>query len=227
MPIVPYAPRVPLAQIGVAPQIAELVAMNTKDTKALTTSLARAERLAAEGYTFRVVRGTVPLDGRVAEGIVEVKGQPTQHKRRATGETYTDPHGPYTIDTRGGTCTCPAFANRGGCPHVLAAQEFLAAWERGESLPVTNAALQELIALREIGGSRFHCQDKRVVVFRNWERAAAYWEAEGLVEVCELVELSRTGITELRDAGKYVGFLLVTQRNQAPIDFGKTQGARA
>lgn len=178
----------------------------------MTTSLARAERLPLEGYTFRRVSSF----GRV---IVEVQGQPTQHKRRATGETYIDPHGPYSVDPSERTCTCAAFANRGVCPHIDAACQWLEHWERGESAPVSREAIQDLIALREIGGDRYHCQERRVVVFRNWERASAYWESQGLVELCELVALHSHDLKSLHEAGRYVGLLLVTKA-ACPINFG-------
>ena len=178
-----------------------------RDTKAITTSIARSETLLWSGYKMR----------RVAPGIVEVKGQPTEHKTRSGG-TRIDPHGPYAVDTRARTCTCPAFANRSVCAHLPAAIEFHAALERGESPLIRKIELsRELIALKEIDGDRYHCQDRRIVVFRSWESAGAYWQEQELVSLCQPDELKSCNLEELAATGKYAGLMLHTSEGVQAI----------
>ncbi len=175
----------------------DLSAMTTgRDTKALTTSIVRSQTLLWSGYKMR----------RVRAGIVEVKGEPTQHKMR-TGGIRIDTHGPYTVDTAARTCTCAGFANRGLCAHLPAAMEFHQAWERGESPEIRMVTYsKQLIALKEIEGTRYHCEDRRIVVFRSWEAAGAYWDARPeLVESVEPVELRSVDLEELAATGKYAG----------------------
>lgn len=180
----------------------DLTAMPTgRETKAITTSLMRSQTLLWSGYKMR----------RLRAGIVEVKGQPTEHKMR-TGGIRIDTHGPYTVDTEARTCTCAGFANRSICAHLPAAMEFHAAYERGESPTVRMVSIsRELIALREIEGSRYHCQEGRIVVFRSWEQAGAYWDARpDLIEYTELVELTSSDLEELAATGRYAGLMLET-----------------
>lgn len=185
MPIIPHS---------------DLTAMTGRDAKALTTSFARSEVLAFQGYKFR----------RLAENIVEAQGKPTFHKNRKTGETYVDPHGPYIINTDARTCTCLAFANRGGCCHLPYAKKWLESWERGESMTVQLVEISKNpIALREIEGCRYQADsERRVVVFRDWQAAGDYWEREGLTSLCELVELRSVDLEEIAATGRYAGLSL-------------------
>lgn len=212
---------------------ADLTAMTTgRDTKALTTSIVRSKTLLWSGYKMCV---TMP-------GLVEVKGQPTEHKTRS-GAVRIDPHGPYTVDTRAGTCSCMGFANRGLCAHLPAACEFYAAWERGESPQIRLVRFsKELIALKEIEGERYHvdAQTRRVVVFRDWAEAGAYWEAAGLVEHTELTELTSLKLEELAarrsseapHERRYAGLVLQTTDGAQPIPLpeltrsGRQEGLR-
>ncbi|MBB6053313.1 hypothetical protein [Armatimonas rosea] len=172
-----------------------------RETKAITTSLMRSQTLLWKGYKMR----------RVQAGVVEVKGQPTEHKIRGGG-TRIDTHGPYTVDTIARTCTCAGFANRSICAHLPAAMEFHAAYQRGESPTVRMVTIsRELIALREIEGSRYHCQEGRIVVFRSWEQAGAYWnQRPDLIEHTELVELRSIDLEELAATRRYAGLMLET-----------------
>lgn len=180
----------------------DLNAMPTgRETKAITTSLMRSQTLLWKGYKMR----------RVQANIVEVKGEPTVHKTRSGG-TRIDTHGPYTVDTKARTCTCAGFANRSMCAHLPAAMEFHDAYERGESPTIRMVSIsKELIALREIEGSRYHCEAGRIVVFRSWELAAAYWDARpDLIEHTEPRELRSLDLEELAATRKYAGLMLQT-----------------
>lgn len=189
-----------------------VIAMKPRDARAATTSIIRAETLAAEGYRFK----------RVRPGVVEVKGKPTTHRRR-DGSTRIDPHGPYTVDTVAETCPCLAFGYRGVCPHILPAQEFEAALERGESMEVRATRIDsDMIVLREIGGERLLCRDGRVIVFRSYETAASYWSGRRLVETCEIAKAT---VQQLQESKLYIGMHLVTDRQDAPIDFGFSRPA--
>ena len=183
--------------------------MTGRDTKALTTSFARSETLATEGYTFT----------RVSDHIAIAQGQPTTHRKRGTGEIYIDPHGPYTVDTDARTCSCPAFANRGGCCHLPAAKRWLDAWKAGRSVRVHLVSLSKSpIAFREVTGSRYHCQDGRVVIFRSWEAAGTYWAGnEDINLVTEPVELRSVDLEELAATGKYAGLMLHTSEGVQAI----------
>ncbi len=193
MPILPYS---------------DLTAMTTgRDTKALTTSIVRSQTLLWSGYKMR----------RLSAGIVEVKGQPTEHKTRSGG-IRIDPHGPYTVNTIARTCTCAGFANRGLCAHLPAAIAFHQAWERGESPEIRMVTYsKQLIALREIEGTRYHCEDRRIVVFRDWEAAADYWQEDGVRQITEPVELTSQDLEELAATRKYAGLLLQTAEDAQPI----------
>ena len=179
----------------------DLTAMTGRDAKALTTSFARSQVLAFQGYKFR----------RLAEKVVEAKGKPTFHKNRKTGETYVDPHGPYVIHTEDRTCTCPAFANRGGCCHLPYAKKWLESWERGESMMVQLVELSKNpIGFKEIEGNRWLADsERRVVIFRDWSAAGCYWQNNGLVSLCQPEELRSTELEELAATGRYAGMVLV------------------
>lgn len=188
MPIIPHS---------------DLTAMTGRDAKALTTSFARSQVLAFQGYKFR----------RLAKNIVEAQGKPTVHKNRKTGETYVDPHGPYIINTTDSvcTCTCPAFANRGGCCHLPYAKRWLESWERGESMTVQLVELSKNpIGFREIEGSRWLADsERRVVIFRDWSAAGRHWQDNDLVSLCQPEELRSTELEELAATGRYAGMVLV------------------
>ena len=194
MPIIPYS---------------DLTAMTGRDTKALTTSFARSEALAFQGYKFRRLEG----------GLVEAQGKPTTHRKRGTNEIYIDPHGPYLVDTKARTCTCPAFANRGGCCHLPYALRWLESWEKGESMTVHLVSLSKSpIAFREVDGSRYHCEGGRIVVFRDWSAAGAYWATnEDINLVTKPVELRSIDLEELAATGKYAGLALQTSEGVQPI----------
>lgn len=183
--------------------------MTGRDAKALTTSFARSEVLAFQGYKFR----------RLADGVVEAQGKPTSHKNRKTGEIYIDPHGPYIINTKARTCTCPAFANRGACCHLPYAMRWLASWEAGESMTVQLVELsRNPIAFKEIEGERFHCQEGRIVVFRDWTAAGAYWAARSEInEITEPTELRSIELEELAAKNRYAGLMLMTADGAQPI----------
>lgn len=207
MPIVSPGPR------AVQPEKTEIVAVNPRKALGITTSLANAETLMAQGYNFRRhVSG-----GRT---LVVVEGKPTVHRNRLTKELYLQPHGPYTVDVEAGTCPCAGFQHHDGvCKHAAAARVFDEFWREGQSVPVIREALEAMSALKEIDGERYHVQDRRVVVFRNYARAGAYWQEHGLIEHCELHTLTSAGRAAIQGAGKYVGLRLVTASGHKDIDF--------
>lgn len=177
--------------------------MTGQDTTALGTSFTRSWTLYVEGYKFRHVEGKVVL----------VQGKPTAHTKRATGEKYINPHGPYTVNTAPSaqTCTCPAFANRGGCCHIPAATRWLEAHERGESVDIyTIERSKNYIAFQQVGGDLFHVDKlRRIVVFRDFTAAGDYWDADPeLIEHTELVQLTSRNLEELAATGKYAGLAL-------------------
>ena len=170
--------------------------------KGISTTVAKADTLLQDGYEMRrnVVHGRV---------IVTVVGEPTEHINRKTGLPYLRPHGPYYVDVKAFTCTCQGYGNdEGVCKHAKAAVAWNASWEEGRSLSVRLIKLSENpIAFRESEGDRFHvdAQTRRIVIFRDWERAAAYWQESGLVKHCEIVALGSKELEDLAATGKYAG----------------------
>lgn len=198
MPIVPHA---------------ELSAMSGMQTKAITTTITKADTLFQDGYKMRreVVHGRV---------IIIVQGEPTEHKNRETGKAYLKAHGPYRVDVKAMTCTCEGFANMSGvCKHLKAAISWNLAWERGESPTINLVSIsRELIALKEVEGERFHCQERRIVVFRDWTAAGAYWAASSEINaITEPVELRSIELEELAAKNRYAGLLLQTPDGGQPI----------
>lgn len=193
-------------------QETEIVAVTTRKALGITTSLANAETLMGQGYDFR---------RHVSAGrtLVVVEGKPTVHRDRVTKALYLKPHGPYTVDVEAGTCTCEGFQHHGICKHVVAAQVFDTFWREGRSVPVIREALEPMSALKEIGGERYQCEDGRVVVFRNYTRAANYWQERELIEHCQLHTLTSSDREAIQGAGKYIGLRLVTASGHKDIDF--------
>lgn len=182
--------------------------------KGISTTVAKADTLLQDGYDMRrnVVHGRV---------IVTVTGQPTEHINRETGRPYLKTHGPYQVDIKAFTCTCTGFGNHEGvCKHAKAAVAWNAAWEEGRSLSVRIITLSEgPIAFREIGGNRYHVEveTRRVVVFRDWDAAANYWQENGLIEHCEIVALGSADLEDLAATGRYAGIAQHTLDGIQPL----------
>lgn len=198
---------VPLAHTGLGIGNA-IVAVTPKDVLALTTSAARAKNLVLEGYTF------TPQPSRNGDVVYKVQG-PDEVKRTGT----VIKHGPYLTNVSAQTCTCPAFCNRGACPHIEASADYHAG-KRPRRAEVKD---KQLWALREVGGDRLRIERDdagRALVLTFRSSGLALDEAQACAKEGEELELIETDLSAIMADGRYGGIRTILREKHTDVLFG-------
>jgi hypothetical protein len=188
-------------------------ATDPREVLSLTTTLLRGETLMDDGYT---IRPTSRPD------VFIVTGRP-----RITRTGRTELHGPYTVDVRGGTCTCGGFAGRGACKHLEGVR---LAISEGRVVGASGPLSRGLLGLVAEGG-RLYCRylngKPMIVAFRREEDAECERAAARLIDGEPVMGLTQVGsltLDALMGDGRYAGLLLVTGAQEVPIWFGDGRG---
>jgi hypothetical protein len=177
-------------------------AMNARHAQALVTTIVRGKNLLFDGYT---------IDAQDKPGLYTVSGQPTVARR--TGKVT--PHGPYSVDTVAGTCTCEGFANHGDCKHLECCRDL----EAGK-VPLVREALESTLWALEATkqpGKRLVTEDGLLKVYRSEGLAIN----DARANRAEFGDLTPTAIhlKAVLEERKYRGLFLITRTDTHRVPF--------
>lgn len=177
-------------------------AMTARHASALITTTVRGENLLFDGYS---------IDAGEREGLFTVTGQPT-YKR--TGEAI--PHGPYEVDTIGGTCTCAAFASWGECKHLRCCRS-LSAGHVPQMREALESSLWALESVAQPGTYRATSDTSLLYVYRS--EGLAQNDCRAMRSILGNLKPAPVTLAAILESGKYAGVRLVMRGGMETILF--------